>query len=85
MGFGARLLGGQFRSYTYWTMTVLLLFGLMTALYVPRLAAGQPTPGMGLVERANIYAYLLWVAALAVALWQHESEPARGKSEAKEG
>jgi hypothetical protein len=74
MGFGARMLGPQFRSYSYWTIASLIVFGLMTALYAPRLAAGQATPGMGLVERANIYAYLLWVAVLAVALWDADRQ-----------
>jgi hypothetical protein len=84
MGFGARLLGAQFRSYSYWTIAVLLVFGLLTGLYVPRLAANRRTPGMGLVERANIYAYLLWVAVLAIALWRAELHGNDYEGEAKE-
>ena len=33
-----------------------------------RLAAGEPTARLGLVERILIYSSLLWVAVLAVAL-----------------
>jgi len=35
---------------------------------VPKMAAGQPTPWMGLVECVSVYSPLLWVLALAVVL-----------------
>jgi hypothetical protein len=72
MGFGANLRGRGFRLYSLATMAVLVLFGGLTASYIPRVAAGEPTPGMGVVERVNIYSYLLWVAALAISLWRLE-------------
>lgn len=46
--------------------------GSATFLYAPRLAANLPTPGMGLLERIDLGAYLLWVAVLAVALLRRE-------------
>ena len=36
--------------------------------YGGRLAAQQPTPGLGIYERISIYSYLLWVVVLAVVL-----------------
>jgi hypothetical protein len=44
------------------------VFGALSAPYGARLAAGEPTPGFGIIERITIYASLLWVAVLAVAL-----------------
>lgn len=68
MGFGATLLGRWFRFYSIGTIVVLIVFGAWTSLYIPQLAAGQPTPWMGLSERVNIYATMLWVIVLAIAL-----------------
>jgi Protein of unknown function (DUF998) len=67
MGFGANLFGPRFRTYSYATIVILMVFGGLTAPYAPRLAAGRSTPWMGVLERINIYAYLIWVAALAVS------------------
>jgi hypothetical protein len=36
-------------------------------LEATRLAAHQPTPWLGIAERINIGAYLLWVMALALS------------------
>lgn len=68
MGFGAFLLGKRFRFYSFATIVVLLAFGVLTSLQIPRLVAGEPTPGMGLTERVNIYATMLWFAVLALGL-----------------
>jgi hypothetical protein len=40
----------------------------LTGVQAPRLEAGQHTPWMGLTERINIYATMLWFAVLAIAL-----------------
>jgi Protein of unknown function (DUF998) len=75
MGFGAFLRGKRFRFYSFATIVILIVFGGLTSLQVPRLAAGQPTPWMGLTERINIYATMLWFAALGVALLRAEKRP----------
>ena len=67
IAFGAGLRGARFRLYSYVTIGVLVVFGLWTAADIPRLEAGQPTPGAGIKERVNIYAYLLWVAVFAMS------------------
>jgi hypothetical protein len=77
VGVAATLLGKPFRYYSYGTIVTALAFGIVTSLQVPQLAANEPTPWMGLTERVDIYAMMLWVAALAVGLWraQEASSP----------
>jgi hypothetical protein len=66
MGFGARLLGRRFLYYSYGTIAILIVFGVLTSLQVGRMEANEPTPWMGVEERINIYATMLWVAVLAI-------------------
>lgn len=63
-------LGRAFRVYVVASFVVLV--GAMTATGVlsARLTEGQPTPLLGLLERAGLGAWLLWMAVLALALWQ---------------
>jgi hypothetical protein len=68
VGLGASLFGRRFRLYSYATLLTLLVFGGWTGLQAARLAAGEPTPWLGVVERIHIGAYLLWVAMLAIML-----------------
>lgn len=79
MGFGAAALGKGFRRFTFTCMVAFLIFGGLTGLDSPRLAANLPTPWMGVWERINIGAYLLWITALAVLTLRQKSaapEPA---------
>jgi hypothetical membrane protein len=66
MSYGARLLGRRFLYYSYGTIAILIVFGVLTSLQVGRMEANQPTPWMGVTERINIYATMLWVAVLAI-------------------
>ena len=68
MGFASRLLGRGFRWYTYATVAILIIFGVATSLYIPRLADNEPTPWMGIIERVNIYSQMLWTVVLAIGL-----------------
>lgn len=68
MGFGATLLGKRFRYYSYATIAILVVFGVLTSLQAGKMVANEPTPWMGLTERINIYATMLWVAMLAIGL-----------------
>ena len=74
MVFGAFAFGERFRIYSLATITTLLAFGVSTAGYAPRVAAGEPTPGMGIVERIDVYSALLWIAVLAIALVRRPPE-----------
>jgi hypothetical protein len=68
IGFGTLSLGKRFRVYSFATVLIVIGFGVLTSTFAPRLAAGQPTPGMGIVERIDVYSALLWLAVLAIAL-----------------
>jgi hypothetical membrane protein len=77
MGFGAFALDRRFRRYSFTTILIMIVFGALAGSSGARLAAGQPTPGFGILERINIYASLLWVAVLAVALLRRHGTAAQ--------
>jgi hypothetical protein len=68
IGFGSRLFGKRFRYYSYATILAMLVFGLLMGLQTSAMTANQPTPWLGVEERVNAYAAMLWVAMLAVGL-----------------
>ena len=68
IGFGAFALGPRFRAYSFATLLTVILFTALTAPFAVRLAAGQPTAGLGIVERIGVYTWLVWVAVLGLAL-----------------
>jgi hypothetical protein len=72
IGFGAAALGRRFGVYSIATITALVVFGLLTSLDAPRIAADLPTPRVGVWERINIGAFLLWIAVLAGILLRRE-------------
>ena len=76
MGFGAAALGKRFRRHTAATIAIFVVFGALTGLDGPRIAANLPTPWVGLWERINIGAALVWIAALAIALLRRQSSAA---------
>jgi hypothetical protein len=61
--------GGLFRIYSLLTVLVIIGGAILAGMQVPRIEAGLPTPWLGIYERLNIYAMLLWVAVFSVALW----------------
>lgn len=68
LGFATTAFGNQFRFYTIGTLLAVFVFGALTGPQAIALAAGQPTPLLGLTERINIYSFMLWVVVLAIAL-----------------
>jgi Protein of unknown function (DUF998) len=68
IGFAATAFGKRFRLYSIGTILIFVVFGALTGLDASRLEANLPTPWMGVWERINIYAYMLWVVVLATAL-----------------
>jgi hypothetical protein len=68
VGFGSRLLGKRFRYYSYATIAILVVFGVLAGQQGGRAEANLPTPWLGLEERANAYTFALWVAVLAIGL-----------------
>ena len=69
IGVGAAALGTRFRVYSIVSLVVLLVFGVLTFLDAPKIDAGLPTPWIGVWERVNLGVFLLWVVALAIAVW----------------
>jgi len=55
----------------------MIVFGAIAATYGARLAAGPPTPGFGIIERITIYASMLWVAVLSIALLRRPQSAAQ--------
>lgn len=68
MGFGAVASGKRFRVYSIASILVAILFGTLTGVAGPRVAADQPTPWVGLMERISAFVFMLWVVALAWVL-----------------
>lgn len=73
IGFGSLALGRRFRVFSWTMFGSILVFGALTVPSGMRLAAGEPTPGLGILERVAYYSILLWVAVLSVALARRSS------------
>ena len=74
IGFGAVAFGNRFRLYSLFTIIVLVGAGMLTAIDSPQISAGLPTPWIGVWERINIGAYMLWVIVLAIILLKQEGK-----------
>lgn len=72
---GAVAFGSKFRLFSASTVIAMLLFGYLTTLDVPRVAAGLPTPWLGLNERLSFVAWLLWMAVLSIKLLRSPPKP----------
>ena len=77
VGIGAAAFGKRFRFYSIVTILVFILFGTLSGMDGPRMAANLPTPWMGVWERANIFSYMLWVIVLAVTLLRSQPSDQR--------
>jgi amino acid transporter len=64
---GAAAFGRRFRVYSYASLVILVIFGALTFRDAPGVSANLPTPWIGVWERINVGAFLLWVVVLAVA------------------
>jgi amino acid transporter len=65
MGFGAGAFGKTFRIYTLASLSLHLVFGILTSLEAPNIPINGPTPTIGLWERINIGVFMLWIAVLS--------------------
>lgn len=73
IGVGAAALGKRFRLYSAATLAIFVVFGVLTGMDGPRIAANLPTPWLGIWERINIGAALAWIVVFAVALLRRPS------------
>lgn len=81
VGAGASLYGQRFRVYSIATLAVLVVSFVLTGVAAVPLAAGQPSPWLGLIERIHLGAYLLWVLVLGLALLRAERSVARSRGD----
>ena len=63
-----------FRYYSIATFVVVLLCATLSFLYVPQVAANQPSPGFGLAERVAQYSHQSWHAVLAIMVLDRLSD-----------
>lgn len=75
IGFGAAALGKGFRIFSVAIILVFIIFGILTAKESLGIEANQPTPHVGIWERINIGAYMLWVIVFATMLMRRASRP----------
>lgn len=68
MGLGAAALGKGFRLYTIGTFVVFIVFGILIGTEAPNMNINGPTPFIGIYERINMAAFMIWIAVLAVVL-----------------
>jgi hypothetical protein len=68
MAVATATLGNGFRRYSLATMVALVAAGALTSVQAPGVEANLPTPWVGVWERINIGAWLLWVLVLATLL-----------------
>ena len=74
IGFGAAALGKGFRIYSAATIIVFLVFGILTSMESWGMEANKPTPYIGIWERVNMGAYMLWVVVFAILLLQRANK-----------
>ncbi len=68
VAFGASMRGRWFRLYSFATLLIMAVFGVLTSFAMRGVGTGEPTPWPGLTERIDIGAFLLWVVVLAISL-----------------
>ena len=73
IGFGARAFGTRFHRYSIATILVFVVFGALTGMEGPAIAKNLPTPWIGVWERINIAAFMLWVIVLSSAILRRRS------------
>ena len=72
MAYAAHAAGRKFLAYSIVTIAVTLLFGALAGWTGRHLAENLPTPWIGITERISVFAYLAWVAAVAVVLMRRD-------------
>src|SRR5215471_12205292 len=68
IGLGGFAFGKGFRIYSFITIVVFIVFGILTGREAPNVNKDLATPFIGLWERINIAAFMIWLLVFAVAL-----------------
>jgi hypothetical protein len=77
VGFGSRLLGRRFRTYSYATILAAVVVSIVMSQQISAMAANEPTPWMGAKERVIAYLPMLWYVVLAIGLLRAEASMPR--------
>ena len=72
IGFGAAAFGKGFRFYSIITILVFIVFGVLTFIEAPNVDKNLPTPYIGLWERINIAAFMVWILVFSTLLLRLE-------------
>ncbi len=75
IGFGAAALGKSFRIFSAAIVLVFFVFGILTTKESLGIEANLPTPYVGIWERINIGAYMLWVIVFSIVLLRRNNKP----------
>ncbi len=78
IGIGAFVFGLRFRLFSFITIGLMLVFGMLMNMYVADVADNKDTPWLGIYERIAIEGAMLWQAVFAaVLLWTTRSSSAK--------
>jgi len=72
IGLASSALGKGFRIYSAVTVVSFFVFGILTAIESPGINTGNATPYIGIWERINIGASMVWMAVLAIVLLRRQ-------------
>lgn len=72
--FGAFAFGKGFRIYSFVTILVFIVFGILTGTQAANVSKNLPTPFIGLWERINIAAFMVWLLVFALILLRVEKK-----------
>lgn len=74
IGFGASALGKEFRIFSVVIVLIFILFGILTTIESRGIEANLPTPYVGIWERINIGAYMIWVIVFVIMLMRRNNK-----------
>jgi hypothetical protein len=78
--FGGKAFGKPFRWYSLVTAAAVVVFGGLTGVQSARIAAGEATPWLGVVERVMFAAFFCWIVAISGKIWSlHGSDDGAGR------
>ena len=80
IGVGAAAFDRSFRLFSATIVLIFIVFGILTTMESDELAANLPTPYLGIWERINMAAYMLWVVVFAIKLLKRNTKPAEAWS-----
>ena len=75
IGFGAAAFGKAFRIYSIATIIVFIVFGVLTFVEAPNVDKNGTTPYIGLWERINIAAFMVWMLVFSAILLSLDKKP----------